>query len=345
MKKIGCVVVSFCVFAACGGSNSDPILNTQMPEPLPSAPPVPSPAPSFAPPPVDSGITSSPDASVSDGGTPDSGVTAPQCTTFVYTAYGPCQPNNTQQRTVTGSLPQGCVGGNPVTTQACVYVPPPQCSYLRYTSTSARASGPQTADWGLGTADWTVEAWLRVMPGTSEGGIWTTNENYTAHQIGFGYSQGTIRFGTYRDSCPCGPGTGNLSLPSSRIDDSMWHHVSVVRSGGTARVFVDGVPGMTDVISTSLVAASPISFGKLAGYPGSYAALGIHVGPVRFSRGRRYSQGFVPSTSWPIDQQTIGQWNSLSVPVGNVITDEAGGNNNVTIVSDIVVEKDAALCH
>ena len=47
------------------------------------------------------------------------------CTSFTYSAYGACQPNNTQVRTVLTSSPAGCTGGTPAAlTQACTYVPP-----------------------------------------------------------------------------------------------------------------------------------------------------------------------------------------------------------------------------
>jgi cytochrome c5 len=46
------------------------------------------------------------------------------CTSFTYSAYGVCQSNSTQTRTVLTSLPASCTGGTPVTSQACTYVPP-----------------------------------------------------------------------------------------------------------------------------------------------------------------------------------------------------------------------------
>jgi hypothetical protein len=46
------------------------------------------------------------------------------CEAFTYSAFGACQPSNTQSRTVLTSSPTGCTGGAPVLTQACVYVPP-----------------------------------------------------------------------------------------------------------------------------------------------------------------------------------------------------------------------------
>jgi hypothetical protein len=48
------------------------------------------------------------------------------CSSFTYSAWGACQSNNTQTRTVTASSPAGCTGGTPVLTQSCTYVPPVQ---------------------------------------------------------------------------------------------------------------------------------------------------------------------------------------------------------------------------
>jgi len=54
------------------------------------------------------------------------------CTSFTYSDWGECQSNSTQTRTVLTSSPEGCVGGNPVTTQSCTYVLPmsTQCANI-----------------------------------------------------------------------------------------------------------------------------------------------------------------------------------------------------------------------
>lgn len=72
------------------------------------------------------------------------------CTSFTYSGWGECQSNSTQTRTVTSSSPEGCVGGNPVTTQSCSYAQT-QCAsqggswnssqQLCYFSTSSCPSG------------------------------------------------------------------------------------------------------------------------------------------------------------------------------------------------------------
>ena len=66
----------------------------------------------------------------------------PTCTSFTYSAWGACQSNNTQTRTVTSSSPAGCTGGTPVTSQSCTYVPPPTaCTSYTYTLGACQSNG------------------------------------------------------------------------------------------------------------------------------------------------------------------------------------------------------------
>ncbi len=64
---------------------------------------------------------------------------AATCTSFSYSGWAACQPNNTQSRTVLTSSPSGCTGGSPVTSQACTYVPPPPPTPATCTSFSYSA--------------------------------------------------------------------------------------------------------------------------------------------------------------------------------------------------------------
>lgn len=60
------------------------------------------------------------------------------CTSFVYSEWGPCQPDNTQTRTVISSSPTGCTGGSPVLTQSCQYsISDVTCTSFVYTKWSA----------------------------------------------------------------------------------------------------------------------------------------------------------------------------------------------------------------
>lgn len=49
----------------------------------------------------------------------------PAACVYTYSAWGACQSNGTQTRTVTGSTPVPCTASTQVLSQACTYVPPP----------------------------------------------------------------------------------------------------------------------------------------------------------------------------------------------------------------------------
>jgi len=87
------------------------------------------------------------------------------CTSFTYSDWGECQSNSTQTRTVTSSTPDGCVGGNPVTTQSCTYVQP---LYI------------QCANVG---GSWIDSQGACYLAGTSCPSGWTPNANYSSTQV------------------------------------------------------------------------------------------------------------------------------------------------------------------
>ncbi len=65
-------------------------------------------------------------------------VTATACASFTYSAWGACQSDSTQTRTVATSSPSGCTGGTPVLSQSCTYVPPTTtCTSFTYSAWGA----------------------------------------------------------------------------------------------------------------------------------------------------------------------------------------------------------------
>lgn len=68
------------------------------------------------------------------------GVNGPAlCTSFTYSAWSACSAAGQQTRTVLTSLPAGCIGGTPVTSQACT--PPPNGAAL-YSNNCQACHGP-----------------------------------------------------------------------------------------------------------------------------------------------------------------------------------------------------------
>jgi hypothetical protein len=74
------------------------------------------------------------------------GTTPSTCASFTYSAWGACQADGTQTRTVATSSPAGCTGGTPVTSQSCTYVPPgpATCQYTYSAWGACQPNGTQT---------------------------------------------------------------------------------------------------------------------------------------------------------------------------------------------------------
>jgi len=69
----------------------------------------------------------------------------PSACTYAYSAWGACQSDGTQTRTVTSSTPAGCTG-TPALSQSCSYDPPPPaaCSYTYSAWGACQSDGTQT---------------------------------------------------------------------------------------------------------------------------------------------------------------------------------------------------------
>lgn len=92
------------------------------------------------PPAADAGATKDASVAPPPPPPPPPPPTATTCTSFTYSAWGACQSNSTQTRTVASSSPAGCTGGAPVLSQACVYVAPIDGAAL-YTQYCANCHG------------------------------------------------------------------------------------------------------------------------------------------------------------------------------------------------------------
>jgi hypothetical protein len=82
------------------------------------------------------------------------------CISFAYSAYGDCQADGTQRRSVLVASPAGCSGGAPITGQVCTYVPPTNpCTSFTYSAFGACQVGNTQ-----------VRTILTAAPGSCTGG-------------------------------------------------------------------------------------------------------------------------------------------------------------------------------
>ena len=92
------------------------------------------------------------------------------CTSFTYSAWGACQSNSTQTRTVATSSPTGCIGGSPVLSQSCTYTPPSTLTLAQVTTSCTRCHGLTVNNIVLKSGGYTVtgrtaSAWLTAITG------------------------------------------------------------------------------------------------------------------------------------------------------------------------------------
>ena len=98
-------------------------------------------------------------------------VTTTACTSFTYSAWGTCQSDSTQSRTVATSSPAGCTGGTPSLTQACVYVPPTSALTLAQVTTSCTRCHGLTVNTtvlksgGYSVSGRSASAWVSAITG------------------------------------------------------------------------------------------------------------------------------------------------------------------------------------
>ena len=93
----------------------------------------------------------------------------PTCTSFVYSDWSHvvCPESRIQTRILTSSSPSGCVGGSPVLSQVCNYVPPCTDTDWDYILSTCSSEDKQTKTWTkIGTCDETKAG--AVNPPNSE---------------------------------------------------------------------------------------------------------------------------------------------------------------------------------
>ncbi|GAB1443680.1 hypothetical protein MASR2M39_25220 [Ignavibacteriales bacterium] len=164
----------------------------------------------------------------------------------------------------------------------------------------------------------TVEAWIKLenpnfMALINRGPAWSYNL----------YHNDAFYWGI-RDFEP--PTYVNYSVPEINI----WHHIAGTKSNdGTINLFNDGVKVASKNYVTGTIPSSTLDlqFGRYLG--GGYF-LNCWMTKIRISNISRYSSNFIPSTSYSLDTNVVGQWD-FNTGVGNALFDISPNQINGTI--------------
>ena len=180
---------------------------------------------------------------------------------------------------------------------------------------------PTDEDFGFGTANWCLEAFIR--PGSVSGiqRIFDLRDASATDTAPTMYLNGTaLHFAV-----------GNTSqINGGTLATNTWYHVAVARQGGTTKLFLDGTELGTYTDSNDYGSTTPVVIGS--DYQASPTeAFNGHVDEVRISKGAsRFTAGFTPTTSeYSSDNNTVLLLHANGTDASTTFTDGSGGTSDI----------------
>ena len=160
---------------------------------------------------------------------------------------------------------------------------------------------PDSADFTLGTGDFTAEVWLKRNRTGSDEWIFVQGDGVSAN-TSFGiHIDATTNFleGRVRD------GTANANVDiagKTYMNSNVWYHCAWVRDGSTLRLFLNGVQENTYSIGGNTVVDADSDAKLCVGAVNSAGSAGFQgwVRDVRLYKGvAKYKHDFIPASSFP----------------------------------------------
>ena len=180
---------------------------------------------------------------------------------------------------------------------------------------------PTDEDFGFGSANWCLEAFIRPGSVTGTQRIFDLRDGSATDTAPTMYLNGTaLHFAV-----------GNTSqINGGTLATGTWYHVAVARSGGTTKLFLDGTELGTYTDSNDYGSTTPVVIGS--DYQASPTeAFNGHVDEVRISKGAaRFTAGFTPTTSeYSSDNNTVLLLHANGTDASTTFTDASGGTSDI----------------
>ena len=180
---------------------------------------------------------------------------------------------------------------------------------------------PADGDFGFGTANWTLEAFIRPTSVSGVQRIFDLRNASATDTAPTVYMNGTALHYAVGNSSQISGGTLAINT---------WYHVAVARNAGTTKLFLDGVELATGADTNDYGTTKPVVIGS--DYQASPAeAFNGHIDEVRISKGAaRFTGAFTPTTgAYVSDNNTVLLLHANGDDASTTFTDESGGTSDI----------------
>ena len=192
---------------------------------------------------------------------------------------------------------------------------------LELDGTADNLTYPTSTDFGFGTTNWAAECFIRPSSVTGTQYIFDFRNASATDTAPTVYLNGTaLHFGVGNTSQATG---GTLSTGT-------WYHVAVARSGGSTKLFLDGVQvGSTYTDANNYGTTKPLVVGS--DYNSGANAFAGHIDEVRISKAAaRYTANFTsPTSAFGNDLNTVLLIHFDGTDGATTITDSSGGVKDI----------------
>ena len=196
-------------------------------------------------------------------------------------------------------------------------------SSILFDGTQDNLQVPSNADFGFGTANWTLEAFIRPNSVTGIQRIFDLRNASATDTAPTVYMNGTALH----------YGVGNTSqINGGTLSTGTWYHVAVARSGGTTRLFLDGTElGSSYSDSNNYGDAKPVVVGSNYDTSSPAEAFNGHIDEIRIKKAQgSYSGNFTPTTGeFSSDLFTVLLLHGGGNDATTTFTDSSGGTSDI----------------